>query len=247
MTIAKKIRNEISALPKDYVFGIKDLCCDASTRQAASRALQRMASQGEITKLSNGRYYKPRQTMFGELKPSPAQIAKEFLVKEGRIIGYLTGGNAFSQLSLTTQISSEIQIGTKKYRRPLRRGDFKISFVVQPNDINEESIELLRILDCIRFIKEIPGTTANEACKRIAHIIRELSGKERKTLCEYALLYPPYVRALLGAIMENMGIEPEASEKLWQSLTGVSRYRIPISDTTLPNKAKWNIHEPARK
>lgn len=112
MTVSKKVKQTISEFPDDFVFAVSDLDCDVSQREAAARTLQRMAENGEISKLSNGKYYKPRLTVFGKLKPSPSQVAKEFLVKNGRMIGYLTWAAAFSQYSLTTQISSGIQIGT---------------------------------------------------------------------------------------------------------------------------------------
>lgn len=91
MTVSKKIKQAISEFPDDFVFTVMDLDCDVSQREAAARALQRMAENGEISKLSNGKYYKPRVTVFGILKPSPSQVAKEFLVKDGCVIGYLTG------------------------------------------------------------------------------------------------------------------------------------------------------------
>ncbi len=247
MTVSKKIKQAISEFPDDFVFAVSDLDCDVSQREAAARALQRMAENGDISKLSNGKYYKPRVTVFGSLKPSPAQVAKEFLVKDGRVIGYLTGVTAFSQYSLTTQISSEIQIGTNYYRRPLKRGNYNISFVFQPNDIKEDAIDLLRLLDCLKFIKEIPGTTPNEACRRIICIISGLDDNGKKKMAEYALNYAPSVRALLGAIMEFLGCGDNMIEPLRQSLNGISKYWIPITDTVLPNKLKWRIYEPARR
>lgn len=244
MTVSKKIKQAISEFPDDFVFAVSDLNCDVSQREAAARALQRMAENGEISKLSNGKYYKPRVTVFGNLKPSPAQVVKEFLVKDGRVIGYLTGATAFSQYSLTTQISSEIQIGTNYYRRPLKRGSYNISFVLQPNDIKEDAIDLFRLLDCLKLIKEIPGTTPNEACKRIICIINGMDDSEKKKMAEYALNYAPSVKALLGAIMEYLGCGDSIVEPLRQSLNGISKYRIPITDAVLPNKIKWRIYEP---
>lgn len=246
MTTAKKIKRIVSDFPDDFVFTASDLGLDISEREAAARALQRMAERGEISKLSNGKYFKPRITVFGALKPSPSQIAKEYLVKNGKTVGYITGGAAFSQYSLTTQISSEIQIGTNKYRRPLRRGNYRISFVVQPNPITDDNIELLKLLDCLRFIKEIPGTSANDACKRIILVVKGLTYDEQTSLSQYALNYAPFVRALLGAIMELNGATELLTLPLKQSLNGISKYRLPISESTLPNKLNWRIHEPSR-
>lgn len=247
MAVSKKIKQAISDFPDDFVFALSDLDCDVSQREAAARALQRMAENGEISKLSNGKYYKPRVTVFGNLKPSPAQVAKEFLVKDGRLIGYLTGAVAFSQYSLTTQISSDIQIGTNYYRRPLKRGTYNISFILQPNDIREDAVDLFRLLDCLKFIKEIPGTTPDEASKRLICVINELDDNAKKQLAEYALNYAPSVRAVLGAIMEYLGCGDRIVEPLRQSLNGISKYRIPITDAVLPNKMKWRIYEPARR
>ncbi|MBD5299383.1 MAG: hypothetical protein HDS22_05375 [Bacteroides sp.] len=246
MTTAKKIKQMVSDFPDDFVFVASDLDCDIRQREAAARTLQRMAERGEISKLSNGKYFKPRITMFGALKPSPAQIAKAYLVKDGKTIGYLTGGAAFSQYSLTTQITSEIQIGTNRYRRPQKIGNYRISFVLQPNSISEAEINLLRLLDCIRFIKKIPGTTPNEACKRIMLIVEGLDEEEQHKLAQYALRYAPYVRALLGAIMENIGASEIITESLIRSLNGISKYRLPISGDYLPNKTNWRIYEPSR-
>ena len=232
--------------PDDFIFTVADLDCNVTQREAAARALQRMAANGEISKLSNGKYYKPRITAFGNLKPSPAQVVKEFMVKDGLVIGYLTGATAFSQYSLSTQISSDIQIGTNYYRRPLKRGNYNISFILQPNLIEEDAIDLLRLLDCIRFIKDIPGTTPNEACKRIICIINEMPDNKKKQLAEYALNYAPAVRALLGAIMEYLGYRDCLVEPLRRSLNGLSKYRLPITDSILPNKTKWRIYEPTR-
>ncbi|MDE5585991.1 MAG: hypothetical protein K2I92_06575 [Muribaculaceae bacterium] len=246
MTTAKKIQRIVSDFPDDFVFVTSDIDCDVRQREAVARALQRMAERGEISKLSNGKYFKPRMTVFGALKPSPSQIAKEYLVKDGKTIGYLTGGTAFSRYSLTTQISSEIQIGTNQYRRPLKRGNHSISFVLQPNSISESDVDLLRLLDCFRFIKDIPGTTPGQACGRLMRIVNDLSEDKQVMLLQYALKYTPHVRALLGAVMEYGGSPECMTKPLRQSLNGISKYRLPISETILPNKKNWRIYEPTR-
>lgn len=247
MTISKQIKQVISDFPNDFVFTTSDFNFDVTQKEAVARTLQRMFQRGEIAKLTNGKYYKPRQTIFGALMPSPAQIAKEFLVKDGEIIGYLTGASAFSQYSLTTQISSKLQIGTNTYRQPLVRGGYTISFVVQPNAITRDNIELLKILDCLRFIKEIPGTTTAVACQRMMCVIAELSDDEKRLLVSYALKYTSYVRALLGAILEAAQCGRELTEPLQQSLSGVSKYKFAIPIEVLPTKENWNIYEPTRK
>ena len=52
-------------------------------------------------------------------------------------------------------------------------------------------------------------------------------------------IHTPYVRALLGAIYENMGLETETISK---TLKGVTSYKLPVSDKVLSNKKKLEHH-----
>ena len=95
----------------DYVFTYRDLGLPPESSANVIRKLNRMADMGVIQRLSKGRFYKPKQTMFGSLKPSQQEVVKDLLKKEGKIIGYLTGVSIFGQLGVTTQISNIIEIG----------------------------------------------------------------------------------------------------------------------------------------
>lgn len=247
MTISKIIRNRIQDFPTDFVFCASDFEMKPKEMSAVVRALQRMVERGELKKMSKGKYYKPRKTIFGELKPSPSQIAKEFLTDGDKITGYLTCNSIYSSLGLTTQISSKVEIGSNRYRQPIMREGYRLSFVVQRNLITEDNISVLRILDCIRFIKDIPANTPDEALKRIIEIVKSFEPSSRIVMSECALNYQPYVRALTGAVLELIEGDSENVIRLSDSLSGISRYYIPVSDRVLPNKLKWRIYEPARK
>lgn len=247
MTISQIVRDRISDFPTDFVFGVSDFELEPGAKAAVVRTLQRMAESGELRKMAKGKYYKPRITVFGELKPSPSQIAKDFLSTGDKITGYLTGNSIFSSLGLTTQISSKIEIGTNKYRHPTEREGYKISFVLQRNIITKENIPVLRLLDCIRCVREIPATTPDDAVRRIIELVRSMDATAITMMADCALNYQPYVRALAGAVLELIDEENPNVKVLSNSLSGISRYRLPISEKTLPNKLKWNIYEPARK
>ena len=150
-------------------------------------------------------------------------------------------------MGLTPQISSYIQIGVNKYRRAVRRDGYTISFIVQPNRITRRNVEILRILDAIRFIREIPATLPDEACLRLKEIVRGLSEPQRELLVECALNYTSYVRALCGAILEDIGGSSALIETLRKSLNGVTEYKLPISESALPTKQNCKIYEPSRK
>lgn len=247
MNISKEIRKKIVVFPDDYVFKASDFEMESQNQSAVVKALNRMAATGEISKLSKGKFYKPRKTQFGELKPSAYQIAKDYIERDGKLIGYITGYSAYNALGLTTQISSYIQIGTNKSRRAVKRDKYTISFIMQQNTITKKNIEILRILDAVRFIREIPATTPNEACIRLKEIIKDLNDEQKEMLVKCSLKYTNYVRALCGAILEDIGYDGNSLDNIRKSLNGVTNYHLPISESVLPNKQNWRIYEPARK
>lgn len=238
MLIARQIKDKLSSTPAGVVLTTRDFGVEMRYQPALVKALSRLVLQGELQKIAKGKYYIPKKTIFGQLKPADSELVKDFLEQNGKIVGYITGTSAFASMGLTTQISSSILIGTNKYRRPTIRNGVKISFLLQENMITSSNIPLLRILDALRLIKEIPATSPDECVANIRKAIDALSESQKQELAELSLAYTPYVRALLGAIYENMGLETEIIRR---TLNGVTNYKLPISDNVLSNKKNWNI------
>ncbi len=236
------ITNYINRLKPNKVFTANTFANEQISADAARMALERLVSEGRIRKLSKGRYYKPEQSMFGEIAPSVENVIADLIEsKTHQPIGYLTGIIVFNQLGLTTQVSSQIQIGVRKYRRPIRRGPYTISFVLQPNAITRDNIYLLRLLDALRFFREIPATTPNEVVARMAFLIGKLEPEQQQRITNLALRYSPFVRALLGAILEHIGISGEQTQTLRRSLNTQTHYKLTISQEALPTQSNWNI------
>ncbi len=238
MIITRQIKKKLSSTPAGVVLTTKDFGVGMRYQPALSKALSRLVFQGELQKVAKGRYYIPKNTIFGKLKPSDSELVKEFLERDGKTVGYITGTAAFASIGLTTQISSSILIGTNKYRRPITRGGLKISFLLQENVITQSNIPLLRILDAMRLIKKIPASSPDESVKKVCSTIKALPDDKKKKLAKLALTYTPYVRALLGAIYENMGYDTGVISR---SLNGLTSYKLSVSDKVLSNKRNWNI------
>lgn len=238
MIIGEDIKKQISSTPDGVILTIGDFNVDMRYQGALVKALNRLVDQGTLQRLSKGKYYKPRKTIFGTLKPTPEEITKDFLEKNGKLVGYITGNRAFALMGLTTQITSSLLIGTNRYRHPLTRGDYTISFLQQHNPITEENIPLLRILDALKFIKDIPASSPDIIVTQLGSTINALSNAELKRLTELSENYTAYVRAILGAIMEQNNLNAELLKK---GLNGTTNYKLPISEQALPNKKNWNI------
>lgn len=210
------------------------------SRQAIIKTLNRLVSKGKIVKISKGRFYKPEETNFGQLKPDVYQIVKDLLEKDGKVIGYLTGYSILNKFGLTTQVSNLIQIGRKTYRQSLKRGDYKISFIVQKNTITKENIIFLQMLDVLKLIKKIPDTPTKEILERIKEEIEKLNQEEQEILIKLSLKYPPYVRALLGALLEELN-KKGLVNILRESLNPITSYKIDSVSKFLITAENWNI------
>lgn len=240
MIIANEVKEQISAMKPDYVFTYKDIDLSPEFAGSIVKMLNRMAEKGLIVKVGKGRFYKPKQSMFGILKPRREEIVKDLLEKEGEVIGYLTGYAVFNKLGLTTQIPNIIQIGMNVPKDEKKRGDYIIRFITQANPICQENIPFLQLLDTIRLIKSIPDTTTSQSCKRILAILREYPKSDIEQIIILALKYTSMVRALLGAMIENIGGEEQA-RLLWKSLNPITAYNVGIDKEVLPEIQKWRI------
>lgn len=242
MKTSKYIENKINKLPKGYVFTYIDFMNDVARREAVIKHLNRMVASGKINKLSKGKYFKPEETVFGTLLPDQFQIVKDLLEENGKLVGYITGYSVYNSLGLTTQVSNTIQIGKREIRPSFKRGRFRISFIKQKNTINKENIPLLRLLDAIRYIKKIPDITIDKSCIRLMTLLRELKISEQKKLIKLAFKYSPATRALLGALLREIGCKVENEIRdLQDSLNPITDYNLDISEKVLPNAKYWNI------
>jgi hypothetical protein len=242
MKTSEYIEEKINKLPKGYVFTYMDFISEVTKREAIIKHLNRMAVSGKINKLSKGKYFKPQETVFGILLPDQHQIVKDLLEEDGKLVGYITGYSVYNSLGLTTQVSSTIQIGKREIRPPFKRGRFRISFIKQKNTITRENIPLLRLLDAIRYIKKIPDTTIEKSCIRLMALLRELKTGEHIKLIKLALKYSPATRALLGALLREIGCRAETEIRdLQDSLNPITVYHLDISEKVLPNAKYWNI------
>lgn len=240
MTVAKQIERFIAEIPEGQVFSFENLGLPASQWDSSRMKLGRMVSNGILRKASNGKYYKPRKTIFGVLPPSQKEVVKDLLFKNGQIVGYLTNHSIWNDLMLTSQISSVTVIGINSKKNPLTRNGQQIRFVFQPNEITEENVHLLQILDSIKFITQIPDANINDSVRRLMQLIENMCIYEKEVLVALAVKYTPRTRALLGAILSIVGDIPLA-DNLKRTLNPATKYKLGISKAILDNKNSWNI------
>jgi len=240
MTTAQNIAQQIERIPEDSTFGYIDLNITKEKFLTAAKAIERLLKAGKIKKISKGKFYKPKMTVFGELKPSETELLKPYLFQNGKRIAYVTGNYLYNKLGLTRQVTSKLNIASRSKRIFINAGTLKATAVKSYAEVTDDNYQLLGLLDAIKDFKNIPDLNAKSGLEILSSIIEKLSKQELKLLVDYALLYPSRVRALLGAILEKIGYTKEI-KSLKESLNPLSKYKLPISKKDLPTIINWNI------
>lgn len=241
MNVTSTIRDRINTLPEGITFGYDDLGIAKDKYVTAAKALERLQKEGLLKKISKGVFYKPKQSVFGELKPNYNELLRPFLYDKRKRIAYETGTTLFNKLGLTTQMAFRIKIASRAKRISINRGTLKADPVKSYAEVTDENYEILGLLDAFKEIKNIPDCSIEKAINRLKAIVVELNLKQLSLLIKYALVYPPRVRAVVGAILENIGCEEKLLKELKESLNPLTTIKIGVGPETLPTINNWYI------
>jgi hypothetical protein len=240
MTISKKIEDKVKNLPIGTTFTYQTLSVKAEEYAATAKALERLIKKELIKRISTGVFYKPKQTIFGELMPREEELLKNYLFDNDKRIAYITGLSLYNKLGLTTQVPKTIKIASRDKRIFASIGNIKGKPVKSYIDVSDKNYYILEILDALKDFKQIPDMDKISGLLLLADRIKKWDTKDKTLLIKYALKYPPRVRAILGAILENF-ITSEDVKPLKESLNPLSQYEYNIAETILPNAKNWNI------
>lgn len=187
---------------------------------AVAQALSRLSRRGVIQRLGKGLYYRPRPTAFGESKPNSAQIRSLPVRRRGV---FPAGVAAANLLGFTTQNPAQVELATDGLSLPrLIVGKETVIHTRRPESWRELSETDAALLDFLRKRGESSELSPEETVDKLFEYFRESGRYER--LLKIAASEPPRVRAMLGAIGQQLG-HPES--RLWAlraSLNPLSRF-----------------------
>lgn len=241
MKIAAQIRKTIESIPERKPFGYDDLGIGQADFVTAAKALERLQKKGIIKKISKGIFYKPEETRFGTLGPDYNALLNRLLFKKGKRVGYVTGGELYNQLNLTTQNYFKTKIATNRSRKKIEKGWLKTSTVKSYAEITEDNYQLLGVLDALKDIRNISDTSTSQAIKILAGKLVNFSKSAIEDLIRLSMTYPPRVRALLGAIIEEKFATEFDLSDLKSSLNPTTVYKLNVKEAEFPTIKNWNI------
>ncbi|MEZ4901770.1 MAG: DUF6088 family protein [Spirosomataceae bacterium] len=240
ISVAEKIAQTIKNMPEGVIFGYDRLSIGREEFASAAKALERLQKKGLVSRVSKGRFYKPKMTIFGKKRPNEAELLKPYLYQNGQRTAYITGTRLYNQLGLTSQIPADIQIAGRARRNLSGISFMKVSSVKSYADVSEDNYQMLGFLDAMKDLKQIPDLDMRSALTIFKTRIKALSSERQRQIITYALLYPPRVRALLGAVLEEIQSELDLTP-LKESLNPFTKFNLGFNSSLLKTDSNWNI------
>jgi hypothetical protein len=240
MTVSQKIEQQLQQIPEGTTFRYQDLAIESSEYPAASKTIERLITKGTLQRAAKGVFYKPKQTVFGALKPNDNELLKQYLFKDGQRVAYITGASLYNEMGLTTQVPFVITIASKTRRAFTSINYLTIKPAKSYVEVTDDNYKLLGILDAIKDFNTISDINNELGITLLINKLRVLSPNETTAIMQYALEYPPRVRALLGAMLEIMD-KSLALNTLKSSLNPLSKYNYGIKNDILPNALDWQL------
>ena len=240
MNVAKKIEETLKTIREGKTFTYEQLSIDKKNYQTAAKAIERLIKKGIIKRVSPGQFFKPKNTIFGEILPNEEEILKPYLFKNGKRIGYISGNYLYNKLGLTTQIPQIIKIASREKEIKVNKANLKIKPAKSYVDVTNKNFQYLEILDVIKDFGKIPDLNIKSGIRILLNLLLKLNQDEIERLIKYSLKYPPRTRALLGALLEQNG-EKDKLEKLQESLNPLTKYSFGIKKDILPTIENWKI------
>jgi len=240
MTVSKRIGQRIQQLQTGTTFDYQTLMVEREEYAAATKALERLIKKEIIKRVTSGIFYKPKETVFGALKPNEEELLKTYLFENGKRIAYITGLSLYNRMGLTTQIPKIIKIACRDKRIYASVGTLKGKPVKSYIDVTDKNYYMLEILDAVKDFNQIPDLNVDSAILILTERLKKLIDKEISQIIQYALKYPPRTRALIGSILELMDNKINLKE-LKKSLNPLSEFEYNIKEGVLPNAKEWRI------
>ena len=240
MKVAEKIETSINKMVDGTTFKYQGLNIAPDEYPAAAKAIERLIKKGLINRASTGVFYKPKKTVFGNLKPMEEELLKPYLFDDGKRIAYITGTSLYNRMGLTTQVPKNIRVASRSKRIVTKVGSIQVKPVKSYLDVTNDNYYLMELLDVLKDFKIIPDTEKKQVIKFMLQKIKNLSNREKKEFVEIALKYPPRVRAFAGAILNEINFVKPV-EDLKKSINPLTIYEFGLNKKQLSTIEYWNI------
>lgn len=237
------IRSLLTGDLKNRMFGYSDLCLPADSLNSASQAMSRLIKSGEVIRVFKGKFVSA--SFFANKESSRENDTIVAICNfRNKVVGYETGLSIWIRMGLLSQniVIDKYNIATISSRPPQTHSGLKIVFLRAKLDPAKYAIHILQLLDAAEHYKGIVNISKDpvDTYKRLKKCFVELGSGELVLIADYALAYRPSTRALVGYILEDIGLQ-EYADRLRISLNPISHYSLNMQEKYFCGVSKWNI------
>ncbi len=234
-TTAETVRAQIES-SGERLWRLADF--DGLPLTAVAQTLSRLARRGLIQRLGKGLYYRARPTAFGPSRPNLAQVRSLAL---GQKAIFPAGIAAANLLGFTTQNPARIELATDGASLSRLFLDKDVLVHTRRPAVWRTLSQIdAALLDFLRNLGESSELLPDKTVEKLLGYFREPGRFER--MLKVAATEPPRVRALLGAIGEQLGQPEPVLAELQESLNPLSRFDFGIL-AALAHARRWQAKE----
>ena len=200
---------------------------------AVAQTLSRLMRRGALQRVGKGLYYRARSTALGQSRPCQGDILTQRLQMPLLLAG-LTAANA---LGFTTQNPAQREYATTANAVALQTIDgapVKI-YTRRPEAWAQLSTEDAALLEFLRAGGMTSELCELKTCERLLVLLGEPERFSRLLVVSHT--EPPRVRAMLGAIGQELQIDPAILAPIKNSLNPLSRFDFGMFDNLAYAKA----------
>lgn len=231
-TIKNQILEKIESMDTGKIFTVSELLdSNSKTSQSIYYAINIAIENKIIEKLARGKYFKPKKSKYGSLKPKDHDVIKhvvnEIYIKT-KSKPFFASNTIYQKLGLTTQISNEIFIVcniTKDSQLKLK--NLKINLISYQGKWNKKDIKYLEFLYALENVTKIPDTSSKDAIKLLHKHVTNYKTEDVVNLVRVSENYSDFTKYLLSIILLENGYKFAAktiSEKINLNKKKVLRY-----------------------
>ena len=186
-----------------------------------AKTFTQLVKEGILQRISKGHYYHPRPTRFGYSQP----VSSELPYQLTQIRVYPAGVNAANLLGFTTQNAIDGTFATTANSLPTAwLGERAKLFTRRPSTWENLAATEAALLDFLRSRGEWSDLSPSETNQQLLNHFRVPGRFERLVAIAHA--EPPRVRAMLGAIGQELKHSKDLLQQLRTGLNPYSRFEF---------------------
>jgi hypothetical protein len=180
---------------------------DLGPRAAVDKALQRLTSDGNVSRIDRGLYYRPHiNTLTGKPSTPDIHTIVDAIARRDQTRVVVDGLTAANDLGLTTAVPAGVVVLTDARLRPVRIGNQQITFkTVAPSRLYWAGRPAMRVVQALYWLQDVLASDRGRILNRLrAVLIDHANGSAiRDDLRQGLHTLPTWMQSLLRELLAH--------------------------------------------